>query len=110
MKNKVNQNDDCNKKSNFLLKRFATLCHLMNICTSENAPVVLGSKRCTWGPSYWCSSLSNSRECGSIDHCSNQIWSRQAIEKKDNDNICRYCEYVIDKLRSTIEDNKTAVS
>ncbi len=82
----------------------------MNICTDEKSPVVLGSKRCTWGPSYWCSSLSNSHECGSIDHCANQIWSQQAIQKKENDNICQYCEYTIDKLRSIIAENKTAVS
>jgi saposin len=81
----------------------------MNICSNENPPVIVGSKRCTWGPSYWCSSLSNSHECNSIDYCSNQIWSQQAIEKKENDNICQYCEYIIDKLRSIITDNKTEV-
>ncbi len=69
----------------------------------------LGSKRCTWGPSYWCSSLSNTRECSSIDHCSNKIWSQQRIEKKPNDNLCQYCEFTIEKLRVIIEDNKTDV-
>ncbi len=69
----------------------------------------LGQKRCTWGPSYWCSSLSNSRECSSTDHCSNKVWSQQSIEKKPNDNICQYCEFTIQKLRVIIQDNKTEV-
>jgi len=81
----------------------------MSICSRENPPVIVGNKRCTWGPSYWCSSLSNSRECSSIDHCSNKIWSQQSIKKVENDNICQYCEYIIDKLRSIITENKTEV-
>lgn len=85
----------------------------MTMCSSEpvteKSPVIVGEKRCTWGPAYWCSSLSNSRECNSIAHCSNQIWSKQSIEKKPNDNICQYCEFIIEKLRSFINDNKTEV-
>ncbi len=84
----------------------------MSMCSSESVtekpPVIVGQKRCTWGPSYWCSSLSNSRECHSTVHCSNQIWSKQSIEKKKNDNICQYCEFIIGKLRSFI-NNKTEV-
>jgi saposin len=82
----------------------------MNICSTDEKPMIVGNNRCTWGPSYWCSSLSNSRQCASIDHCSNQIWSQQAIEKKANDNICQYCEYIIEKLRSFITENQTEVN
>jgi saposin len=71
--------------------------------------VPLGQKRCTWGPSYWCSSLSNSRECSSMEHCSNKIWSQQLIQKKPEDNICQYCEFTIQKLRTIIQDDKTEV-
>ncbi|CAF3821446.1 unnamed protein product, partial [Rotaria sordida] len=99
-------------------KRYATLCHLMSICSDEpvteppstEKPIILGQNRCTWGPSYWCSSLSNSRECSSIDHCSNKIWSQQSIEKKPNDNICQYCEFTIQKLRNIIDDEKTEIN
>ncbi|CAF3652448.1 unnamed protein product [Adineta steineri] len=95
-------------------KRYATICRLMSICSSEptieNPPVIVGQKRCTWGPSYWCSSLSNSRECAATVHCSNKVWSQQAIEKKKNDNICQYCEFVIGKLRSFINDNTTEIN
>lgn len=71
--------------------------------------VIVGAHRCTWGPAYWCSSLSNARECRSIEHCSSQIWSRQLIEKKVNDNICQYCEYTINKLREILEQKTPEV-
>ncbi|CAF3355329.1 unnamed protein product [Rotaria socialis] len=93
--------------------RFATLCRLMSICTSgsttEKSPIIVGQHQCTWGPSFWCSSLSNTRQCNSIDHCSKQVWSQQAIQHKENDNICQYCEYVITKLRSILAENKTEI-
>ncbi|CAF3793085.1 unnamed protein product [Rotaria sp. Silwood1] len=99
-------------------KRYATLCYLMSICSNEpvtepsttEKPMILGQKRCTWGPSYWCSSLSNSRECSATDHCSNKIWSQQSIEKKPNDNICQYCEFTIQKLRTLVENEKIEMS
>ncbi|CAF1319414.1 unnamed protein product [Adineta ricciae] len=95
-------------------KRYATLCRLMSVCTNklttEKSPVVLGQHQCTWGPSYWCSSLSNSRECNSVNHCSNQIWSQQAIQKKANDYICQYCEYIIGKLRTFILNKTTEIN
>jgi saposin len=81
----------------------------MSICSIEKPSTNLGQGRCTWGPSYWCSSLSNTRECSSIDHCSNKIWSEQAIEKKENDNICKYCEFIIKQLRSYLTNNSTEV-
>ncbi|CAF3349410.1 unnamed protein product [Rotaria sp. Silwood2] len=94
-------------------QRYATLCHLMDICSSEpvteTPPVILGRNHCTWGPSYWCSSLSNTRECNSIDHCSERVWSQQAIKKNENDNVCQYCEYIVTKLRTIIKENKTEV-
>lgn len=71
--------------------------------------MIVGNHRCTWGPAYWCSSLSNSRECGSIEHCSTEVWSQQALEKKANDNICQYCEYTINKLRDILAENQTQV-
>lgn len=87
----------------------------MNICSNEVSTtekpnnVLLGQKRCTWGPAYWCSSLSNSRECQTIDHCSNNVWSKQSIEIHPEDNICQYCEFTIQKLRSIIEEEKVEV-
>ncbi|CAF3794688.1 unnamed protein product, partial [Rotaria sp. Silwood1] len=96
-------------------QRYATLCHLMGICTSEiitekPPSIILGHDQCTWGPSYWCSSLSNTHQCNSIDFCSERIWSQQTIIKKENDNVCQYCEYIIKKLRNNIKDSKIEVN
>ncbi|XP_012259045.2 prosaposin [Athalia rosae] len=34
----------------------------------------LGSKRCTWGESYWCASQDNASECKAVDHCKEKVW------------------------------------
>lgn len=26
-------------------------------------PLIIGGDKCSWGPSYWCESLENAREC-----------------------------------------------
>ena len=37
---------------------------------------MLGAQKCTWGPSYWCDSVENAKECGqgSEDHCRAKVW------------------------------------
>lgn len=80
-------------------------------CTRENkaSAVVVGQSRCTWGPSYWCSSLRNSRDCQATEHCLNQIWSQQTIQTKNGDNVCQYCINIINKLNTIITDSKIKV-
>merc|ERR1712135_220262 len=34
----------------------------------------LGANKCTWGPSYWCSSFENADECGARAHCESVGW------------------------------------
>lgn len=29
----------------------------------DKSPSLLGSDKCTWGPSYWCASEANAKEC-----------------------------------------------
>lgn len=32
---------------------------------------LIGSNKCSWGPGYWCESLSNANECGrAVSYCS----------------------------------------
>jgi len=38
---------------------------------------LLGSNRCTWGPSYWCKSRITAKECGAIQHCEDNVWSKK---------------------------------
>lgn len=32
-------------------------------------PHMLGTEKCTYGPSYWCASVANAKECGALEHC-----------------------------------------
>ncbi|CAF0857235.1 unnamed protein product, partial [Didymodactylos carnosus] len=99
--------------------RFHTLCRLMKACdVQEQKPelpesitqkqILVGGKRCTWGPSYWCSSLQNAHECQSVKHCSTKVWPNQLVNEKDN--ICQYCEFALTKLRRILETNETEIT
>lgn len=44
-------------------------CREIGICFLSEAHYratrgLVGSSKCTWGPSYWCESLSNAQDCG----------------------------------------------
>ena len=40
------------------------LFYIQNTHKFANAPLKpLGSNKCTWGPSYWCASEANAKEC-----------------------------------------------
>ena len=34
-----------------------------------------GVDQCSWGPSHWCSSLKNAKNCGAVQHCIGTVWS-----------------------------------
>ena len=57
------------------------ICREIKLCSSQtyrpNGPQLLGSKKCTWGPGYWCQSEITATECGAMDHCRKKIWSQQ---------------------------------
>lgn len=38
----------------------------------------LGLKRCTWGPTYWCSSDDTAAECKAVDHCKEKVWKAES--------------------------------
>jgi len=61
--------------------KFGLVCLLvivavMMMATAEarDANRRLGANRCTWGPSYWCSSFENADECGARAHCESVGW------------------------------------
>merc|ERR1711887_316494 len=60
-----------------------------------------GTDRCTWGPSYWCRSIKEAKECSAVDHCINHNWAQLAI-KKDTADVCELCELAIETLRDAI--------
>jgi len=87
---------------------------------SEDLPL-LGAKKCTWGPSYWCDSLENAKECGggSEQHCREKVWigdhpladkltkpiPEEAVENfKAN---CALCELIGNKIFEKLTNNAT---
>jgi len=60
-----------------------------------------GTDRCTWGPSYWCRSIKEAKECSAMDHCINHNWA-QLVIKKDNMDACELCELAIEAIRGFI--------
>ena len=68
----------------------------------------LGSEKCTWGPSYWCSGFPAVRECGALDHCIQRVWSDQTLPE-DNDDVCTICKNMVKEARDTLRSNETQV-
>lgn len=49
------------------------MCQESRLC-KEPAQLILGADLCTQGPSYWCASLDNAKECGAFDFCNEKYW------------------------------------
>ncbi|XP_068632448.1 uncharacterized protein Sap-r isoform X2 [Battus philenor] len=67
---------------------------------------LLGSSRCTWGPSYWCSNFSTGRECKATHHCVSRVWPRMEYPQ-DNDDICKICTDMVKQARDQLQSNET---
>ena len=46
---------------------------------------LVGSERCTWGPSYWCSGLKQSAHCGATTHCIRSVWESNPYPEDDDE-------------------------
>ena len=55
---------------------FLAIVLLCQFAESRRTDRQYGEKRCSWGPSYWCKSVSNSKECGlgALAHCRKFVW------------------------------------
>jgi saposin len=52
----------------------STICSGLHLCATEVYSKLLGRRRCTWGPSYWCSSVFNAHSCYAVEHCQKNVW------------------------------------
>ncbi|KAK3925790.1 Prosaposin [Frankliniella fusca] len=53
------------------------ICEKMGVCVrSTGAVQLLGGRKCTWGPGYWCQSEENAKACGpgTLLHCQEHVW------------------------------------
>ena len=60
---------------------------------------LLGSRKCTYGPSYWCSHIHHAKECNAVQHCMTTVWKNQhdgmtgSVSVWVGDDVCS-CVYV----------------
>lgn len=59
---------------------YFSACILFILCSAP-CGTLLGSKECSWGPSYWCSHARNAKACSAVQHCLDTVWSKQIIKE-----------------------------
>lgn len=72
----------------------------------DNGKQVLGAKQCTWGPTFWCSNLSNAKSCNAVRHCIQTVWETNHVPA-DNDSICQICKDMVTQARDQLRSNET---
>jgi len=65
-----------------------------------------GADKCAWGESYWCSNIKVAKDCGAIEHCKSTVWKNKELSKS-NDEICQFCESIIQDARDMISQKST---
>ncbi|XP_033735975.1 prosaposin-like [Pecten maximus] len=80
---------------------FLTLLGFVSVESSS----LLGSSKCTWGPSYWCSHVSRAKECKAVDHCLQTVWTKQTVSNTDSSGRCKLCETFINMIREELKTN-----
>ncbi len=75
---------------------------------STDRSKLLGGRRCSWGPAYWCQSLRQSAECSATRHCLTNYWPESRPEP-DGDDVCSICKEMVKEARDTLRSNETEV-
>ncbi|XP_014225050.1 uncharacterized protein LOC106651173 [Trichogramma pretiosum] len=78
---------------------------LINI-DGQDTPHLLGSKACTWGPSYWCQNLTTAAGCKATKHCIPNVWEKMQVPD-DQDSVCTICKDMVQQARDQLESNQT---
>lgn len=73
---------------------------------SESKPKLLGAKECTYGPTYWCSNITNAKQCNAVKHCIQTVWETHTVPE-DTDSICKICLDMVGQARDQLESNET---
>lgn len=51
------------------------ICEKIGLCPRNRQVVnLVGGKKCTWGPGYWCQTEEHARACGTTVHCQEKVW------------------------------------
>ncbi|KAK7082394.1 hypothetical protein SK128_021438, partial [Halocaridina rubra] len=79
---------------------------ILAVCLLPGEGALLGAKKCTYGPSYWCDSLPNAKECSAVSHCIQTVWEKKVLPE-DNDDICTICKNMVQEARDQLLSNET---
>lgn len=74
--------------------------------SQRSQPKLLGAKECTYGPSYWCSNITNAKNCNAVQHCIQTVWETHTVPE-DTDSICKICLDMVGQARDQLESNET---
>lgn len=72
----------------------------------QDTPHLLGSKACTWGPSYWCQNITTAAGCHATKHCIPKVWEKMQVPE-DHDSVCQICKDMVKQARDQLESNQT---
>ncbi|XP_069698221.1 uncharacterized protein Sap-r [Periplaneta americana] len=51
------------------------VCSEIAVCRWDRQRVhLLGGKKCSWGPGYWCQSVAHAKSCDTLEHCQELVW------------------------------------
>jgi len=75
---------------------------LAGVCAANAAERLLGSRQCTYGPSYWCASIGKAKQCAAVDHCISSSW-KELKQPQDNDGVCDICKDIVQDARAQLE-------
>lgn len=89
------------------------LCAILAVASArvlikaENyTPHLLGTKECTWGPSYSCQNITNSARCRNTQYCIKKVWEKMEVSN-DTDSVCGICKDMVKQARDQLESNQT---
>jgi saposin len=54
-----------------------SVCKDIHVCSADlvdGQQSLLGAKKCTFGPAYWCTNEQTARECNAYEHCATKVW------------------------------------
>ncbi|KAK7111881.1 uncharacterized protein [Littorina saxatilis] len=61
----------------------------------------LGSDKCTWGPSYWCSSISSASTCQAFKHCLDSVWKHKLLDVQQTE-TCLFSQKLVETIRRVL--------
>ena len=76
------------------------------ISADDGTKLLLEIQKCSWGPTYWCSNLTNAKACNAVRHCIQTVWEKQSVPV-DNDSICQICKDMVTQARNQLRSNET---